>query len=174
MSINKCTELLDELKKTSLRFGPKTSDIVEKARQLALEFKALPPSERDFIKEELDSSVSHKLLSLSSYLAEFAINTKQSSWINTAITLHIIEDFRSDYRNNFRYLVLVAYAANKLGTNFSSIVDDILALASTRTKNYLHDFVGRDDSLNSLSSMGVKAAKVEGKVTFIPIKIKGR
>ena len=169
MCMNKCRELLDELNKTSLRFRPKTPDILDKGRQLALEFESLLPDERDLIKGELDSSVSSKLLSLSGYLAEMAINTKEPSWINAAITLQLIEDFRSDYRNNFRYLILIAYAANKIGANFSSIVDPILALASTRTGNYLRDFVGRDDSLNTPSSVGLRATEVEGKIRFISV-----
>ena len=164
-----CCEILRSIALMSFRFRPKTDDPVEQGLQLSKAFEQLSEDERHQILSLIQPSLAMKLLALSGFMAEAAINNKDISLIRSAIIMHVLENFQNDYRENIRYLVLVAFAIKKLGIDFHSITSTVLPLASDRSKNSLINFLGRVDDLNNLSSFGIREEIVEGTFRFIPI-----
>ncbi|MCA3176879.1 MAG: hypothetical protein ING36_15335 [Burkholderiales bacterium] len=164
-----CSEILNWLATVSFRFRPKSNESVKKGLLLTEAFEKLSFDERNQIIDSLPSGLDMKLLALSGLMAEAAINTKNVSFVKGALVLHLLENFRKDYRENIRYLVLIAFAANELGINFSSVVDSLANVASTRAKGHLDDFTVRDIGLNKLSSFGVKGEVMNGIFHFSPL-----
>jgi hypothetical protein len=168
-SVAVCNKILDMLVSTSFRFRPKTFEVFEKGKLLAETFIALDNEERRSAIIYQKPDVGAKLRSLSGYMAETAIETKDISWIKSAIVLNVIDDFEKDYRENYRYLVLAAYAAKEINVDFSLICSSIITFTSDRASSYLNGFIKRDDSLNKLAAVGIKVVEVDGKVRFVPM-----
>ncbi len=168
-AIKKIGEILKWLESVSFRFKPKSSEPFDKGLLLAKFFEGLSNTDRSSVLKRLQANTANKLLPLSAFMAEKAIDTSDSSWIRAAVILHIIEDFRKDYRENIRYLVLIAYAAKEIKVDFHQIVSSVLSLASVRTHGHMNDFLARDDELNKLESFGIKAVKVNNKSRFVPV-----
>jgi hypothetical protein len=162
-------EALDWLGTASTRFRPKTSEIVDKGLFIATAFEAMSQNDRVSIQEKVSPSLQQKLFALSGFMAEDAINDREPKWIEAAVCLHLLEDFGKDYRENFRYLVLVVYAAKKINVDFKNVIEKLLPLASMRSKSHLMDFLGRGDGVNSLSSFGIKEEILDNRSRFVPM-----
>lgn len=161
------SEALGTLDSTSLRFRPKNDEPVANGSALANAFERMSESDRVRSLQVISPALGMKLLALSGFMAEAAINHGDASWIRPALVLHTIEDFRKDYRENFRYLVLVAYASKQLGNNLHSEVESITGVASERARKFLTDFVVRDEELNRLEAFGMSAQVVDGVFRFV-------
>lgn len=164
-----CSDALGFLDSESLRFRPKTNAPVENGRIIAASFAQSSESERDRILEVLPPSLVMKLLGLSGFMAETAVNSHDRSLIRSAILLHVIEDFRKDYRENYRYLVLIAHASKMLGVDLKSVVASVEDVASERARKCLRDFVSRDEHLNRLECFGIRADAADGVFRFVPV-----
>lgn len=165
-----CSEGLKWLASISFRFRPKPSEMVEeKGLLLANNFEKLSFDERDKMIANFAPGLDMKLLTLSGFMAEAAINTKNGSLIKGALILNVMENFRKDYRENIRYLVLIAFAGNELGVNFFSVVNSVIYIASSQAKQHLVDFSVRDVGLNRLSSFGIEGEINNGIFRFSPL-----
>lgn len=160
-------KLLKWLESVSVRFRPKSADTFEKVLYFTDSFKRLSESEKSELVSSVSAEVSKKLLAFSAFFAELALATSEMRWIKGAIVLHVIEDFRKDYRENFRYLVLVAYAAKNIKADFAGVVQSVIESASNRARSYLDDFVGRDQELNELEKFGIKVELVNNQPRFV-------
>lgn len=169
-SINEINDICDWFEPISFRFRPKSLEPLEKGRLLAIVFDDLSDSDRQTVVRDLQKNMADKFFALSAFMAEHAIDTKDPSWIKAALVLHIIENFRTDYRENIRYLVLIAYAAKKIGADLSKTVGLLLPLTSERARLHLKEFISRNDELNNLKSAGVKEIKTDGATRFDPIE----
>jgi hypothetical protein len=163
-----CSDALHSLDSASLRFRPKTDEPVENGRVIAESFERSSESERERLLDAVSPSLAMKLLGLSGFMAEAAINSLDKSLIRSSILLHVVEGFRKDYRENYRYLVLIAYASNQLGVDVKHEIESILHVASSCAAKCLKDFMSRDDDLNSLGSFGIKADVSGGVFRFVP------
>lgn len=168
-SFEKCSSALDSLNSVNLRFRPKTNEAVENARVIATSFEQTSETERDRLLVVINSALAMKLLGLSGFVAEAAVNADDESLIRTAIILHVVEDFRKDYRENYRYLVLIAHASKRIGVDLKFVIASVDHIASGRAKKCLSDFVSRNDDLNRLESFGIKAEVVDGGFRFAPM-----
>jgi hypothetical protein len=158
-----------ELEALSLRRRPPPETQVRLGRTLAESFAQMSQPERGLTSSEVSASAAgSKLLSLSGYIAETAINSRESTLLRVAVTLHVIEGFQKDYRENIRYLVLIAHAARKLDVDLSPIILSVETFASTLAKSRLAEFSPRESSLNSLASIGVKEDIASGEFRFVP------
>lgn len=164
-----CSDALTSLDSVSLRFRPKTNEFVENGRLIAESFEKSSEGERARLLGAVSPSLAMKLLGLSGFMAEAAINSLDNSLIRSSILLHVVEDFRKDYRENYRYLVLIAYAANQLGVDIRHDFEFVEPLASERAAKFLKNFMYRDDDLNSLGAFGIKADASGGVFRFVPI-----
>lgn len=161
-------QLLASLTTASTRFRPKNSELVDKSLQAAELYAEISADDRQSISSEVSTELRKKLHAISGFMAEEAMNTKDHKWIRGAVLLQLIDDFGGDYRENFRYLALVNYAAKKIDVNMIDIVGSVMPFASNRSRGFLQDFCGRDDSLNGLASFGVKEDVVDGLSRFVP------
>ena len=169
MSFDACAEILSSIDSISFRFRPLTDEPIQKAVRLANFFEKLSETERHQVCSLIKQGLNMKLLSLSGFMAEAAINKNDASLIKPAIVLHMIENFQKDYRENIRYLVLVAFAAKKLGIDFHSFVSTLLPLASEPARKGILDFSARGDDLNQLSSFGMRENIDDGTFRFVPM-----
>ena len=160
-------EMLQWLESVSVRFRPKSADTFEKVLDFTDAFERLPESEKSVLVSNMSDEVAKKLLAFSAFFAELALATGEVRWVKGAIVLHVIEDFRKDYRENFRYLVLIAHAAKNIQADFVGVIQSVLGSASNRARGYLKDFVGRDQDLNELAKFGVKVEVVNSQPRFV-------
>lgn len=160
-------DALTFLEALSVRFRPKSHDTYDKVLNIAKAFEQLSPQERASFINQLSSDAAKKVLSFSAFFAEMAIATGESEWLRGAVLLHLIEDFRRDYRENYRYLALVAYSANQINARLNAIIQDLLPFSSSRSRAGLEDFMARDESLNDLEKFGVKCSTVDGQPRFV-------
>ncbi len=164
-----CADALDSIRLVSFRFRPTNNDLVGVARLIFDSFENMRLDERQLILEMVDPTLSPKLLGLSGFLAEAAVNLNDESIIRVAITLHVIDDFRCDVRENIKILVLIFFASRKLGVDFRSIVLSLDRVCSDRSRKYLSDFLLRDDDLNRLGAFGLRGEVVDGFFRFSPV-----
>lgn len=154
----------------SLRRRPPAEVQLGTASRLAGAFRKMSKSEREVASAALvNTSVGMKLLGLSGYLAETAINQNDPSVLRDALTLHIIEGFRTDYRENIRCLVLIGYAATKLKVRLDALVTAVSDLASAHARQSFYDFCHREFMLNQLESFEIRADDVPGAFRFVPV-----
>jgi hypothetical protein len=161
-------QMLASLAVASTRFRPKNSALVDESFQAAELYAQTPAGDRQEIASKVLPELRKKLHAISGFMAEEAMNTMDRKWIRGAILLQLIDDFSGDYRENFRYLALVNYAAKKIGVSMIDVVDSVMPLASSRSGGFLQDFCRRDDRLNGLASFGVKEDVVDGISRFVP------
>lgn len=166
--VDGCSGILASLSVENLRFRPKNNEAIEKGRSLALSFEQLDRAERDRLIGGLSAPLGGKLLALSGFMAEAAINSNDGSLLHSAVVLHVIEDFRKDYRENIRYLVLLFNASKVLGIDFAAVARNVASMASERGRKCLLDFASRDEALNRLGSFAIKAEVVDGVFRFVP------
>jgi hypothetical protein len=161
-------QMLAALTAASTRFPPRNSALVDESSRLAELYAQASLGDRQEIASKASPELRRKLQAISGFMAEEAMNTKDRKWIRGAILLQLIDDFSGDYRENFRYLALVNYAAKKIGVSMIDVVDSVMPLASSRSGGFLQDFCRRDDRLNGLASFGVKEDVVDGISRFVP------
>ena len=166
--MNDVNEGLRWLESISVRFRPKTNAIPESAHTFAHLFEAASPVERLTVLRTLSEKGSKKLLALSTYLAEVALNCHEVKWLRSAILMHIIEDFRTDWRENKIAFSELVYVALHINANLDQIVTELLPVASARAREYLNAFLSCDRELYTLSNFGVAVSLVDGKFRFGP------
>ena len=168
-AITKFREGMAVLDSTSLRHRPRADVQITIGSVLAENFQAMSASDRDAVWQGLaGSSTAKKLLSLSGYLAEVAIDNRNPELIRVGLILHAIENFQQDDRENIRYLALIAYAARKLGVTLGPVIASLSGLASERAGTRLKGFADREFEPNLLMSMGIKADDTQGAFRFVP------
>lgn len=166
--MNNVADVIDWLKSLNVRFRPKSLEKFQEISAFTQIYVNLSDAGRDKFRLAFSDAATKKLLPLSAFCAEFAMETNDADWLKVAILLQVIEDFRIDYRENIRYLVLIAYGANSIGADFNKIINEVLSIASTRTQGYLNDFINRDVELNTLDKFGIQVSLVDGRPRFVP------
>ena len=165
-----CSDELDALAMTSLRFRPKDNKLFDTGLLIAASFEGASEEERNQIHAKITAPLSLKLLGLSGLMAEEAINLHDKKFIRSAVVFHVMEGFRYDYRENYRYLALVLHASKVLDVDLKAVAESVDGIASDHSKRYLGSFLSRDDGLNKIESFGVRESIVSGRVVFIPQK----
>lgn len=166
VDINETLKWLDSV---SARFRPKSKDAFGKVLDFTELFERLSESEKSNLVSNVSDETAKKFLAFSIFFAELALDTREIRWIKGAVVLLIIEDFRKDYRENFRCLVLIAYAAKINKVDFGEVIQGVINSASNKARGYLDNFVGRDQSLNKLEKFGVKVDVLNGQPRFVQV-----
>lgn len=169
MSLSSIDVLLKSVAATNFQFHPKDSKLFDLGSDVADAFMRLSSSDQRAIVTALGSHCAKNLLALSGLLAEHAINMADQKWLSVAIILQIIEDFRNDYRENFRFLVLISHAASRIGASLNRIISDLLPIASAQAANDLRGFIQRDESLNRLEAYNIREEIIDGKSKFVSL-----
>jgi hypothetical protein len=131
-------------------------------------YVGFPECDRRAISGKVSPELGKKLLAIGSFMAEEAMNTNDPRWIRASVLLHVIEDFRDDYRENLRRLILARYAAEKIGANMEGVIDEVVPYSSGRAERFLGLFSDRDGSLTGLASFGVREDFSDGRFRFVP------
>jgi hypothetical protein len=168
-ALEKCQELLSMLSATSFRFRPKTQEPLVAGLTLAKLYEQLSEQDRMRLRDAIQPAITRKLLSLSGLLAENAVNQNDISFVRAGVILHLLDDFRGDYRENIRYLILISFAAKKLSFDFKQIVDQIRNIATERAIKHLNDFTARGDEQNRLEHFGIREEVRDGVFRLVPI-----
>jgi len=166
---NAFVDELANLEQLSLRLRPKPEVQIAIGTRLTAAFVDLSRDERIAATNRIaKAELWKKILALSGYLAETAVNMDDPKLLKCALLLHVIEGFTYDYRENFRRLVLITYAARDTGADFSSLVGKIAGLGTDTAGKYLRQFAARDPDYNQLSSFDIRADRSTGMLRFVP------
>lgn len=123
--------------------------------------------ERGTIRKEIvDTKCSLKILSLSEGLAELAYNEKKHEYIEIALTLHSIEDFSFDPRENIVYLSVIWFVMEYLKVDKTKLFDDVIKISSHKASLYLQEFYSTPPEMKSIKTMGLKAVVKNSKIIF--------
>lgn len=107
-----------------------------------------------------------KILSISEQLSELAYTLKSIQFIEEALILHSIEDFRWDPRENLIYLSIIWFVSKELSLNSFELFEACALKSSTQTAEYILEFANRPQAMKSLSAMGLEANKKDGEIVF--------
>jgi hypothetical protein len=140
---------------------------LERGLEAASLFGEASPSDRLRVVESVSSDLRKKLLAISGFMAEEALNDGSERWIEGAVVMHVIEGF-DDYRENFRHLALVNFAADRIGVRLEDVIDRVGKIGTARSSGYLGGFCRRDRSLNGLGSFGMRVEQVGDRWRFVP------
>ncbi|MEM1031072.1 MAG: hypothetical protein AAGN82_12030 [Myxococcota bacterium] len=136
------------------------------AERLAQHFLRLPATAQDEVRSLVSVDFGRVLLVFGSRLAVWAARTKDRNKLVAAVTLHAIEDFRFDARENYREFSIIGDACERVGMTTAELWD--------QTK---HAFAG--SSLNHamkvaapapLSTMGLVASYEDGHLDYRPLR----
>jgi hypothetical protein len=167
--VEKCIEVLNEIEQKLAGNRRGVSPRLDDIGVLADTYSELDPSDRKFVFECITEKVGLYLIGFTAALSAKAIDTSEEIWIKRSIILHVMEGFRIDYRENIRNLIFAYYAAEKIGTNFGSLVGAVESLSNEQASIRLAEFCRRDRSLNSLKAFGVREVNNDGITHFQPI-----
>lgn len=161
--------LLESIQQISLRYRV-TEETLKAFNLLGKMYVSLNPDERSEVQKNLNDSQGKKIIGFSVIAAEKAINEKNSDWIKSAITLHIIENFRFDYRENIRLITLLNHAAARIGISIENIFDGLSYLASPLALDYFRKYLSDNQPLNRILSFGIHEVEENGviKLKVIP------
>lgn len=134
-----------DLTELSLRRRPPAERQIDLGVDLVDSFSKMSEENRQIVQSNMaESSIGNKVLGLSGYLAEVAINKNDPAILRLAVMLHAVEGFLTDYRENIRYLVLICYACKKLHVIMDDIIVPARAIGSTLVRQRLEEFrIGR-------------------------------
>lgn len=148
-------ENINKVAGSSVRFRKGMDDILEDASEALSQLGALSADEREVFDEHLSRETGAKLLAISCRFAEKALDHQKTDFVDLAVLAHIAEGFRTDYRENYRYLIVADHAARRLGYSLHAFFAKSQSVASEQTSARMKDFLSRDPALNQLSVFGL-------------------
>jgi hypothetical protein len=164
--MDKLDELITYLKDNSVIFRPRNEDIYWNFLECTNIYESLNSEMRIEFQNKINEYIGNKLLSFSAFLSEYAIHTDNSKFIRSALLLHSMEDFQSDYRNNYRYIILIDYACKILKISIANLINEVIKVSSERAQDYWNGFLKRDKSLNELNKFKVELIYNDGYPNF--------
>ncbi|WP_227269865.1 hypothetical protein [Roseobacter weihaiensis] len=153
--LEKLLNNIEKIDASSVRFRKGMDEIIQDVSEVLLGWGHLSAAERKVFDGHLSRETGAKLLAISCRFAEKALDTQNTDFVDLAVLSHIAEGFRSDYRENYRYLVVADHAARRLGYSLQDSFAKSQNVASERTSSRMMDFFARDPDLNQLSVFGL-------------------
>lgn len=132
-------------------------------------YERMEEVQREFVRNEIyHAKCNLKILSISEYLSQIAYNEKKEQFVQTALTLHSIEDFKWDPRENTIYLSIIWFVLHYLELDAAVMFDRVMAMSSAHAAFCLNEFYNRPAALKSLEAMGVKVVVNNAGIIFEP------
>lgn len=153
--LEKLLKSIDKIEGSSVRFRKGMDKNLEDVSEMLLVLGSLSADERQIFDEHLSRETGAKLLAISCRFAEKALDHRNTAFVDLAVLSHIAEGFSSDYRENYRYLVVADHAARRLGYSLQASFAKSQSFANERTSLRMMDFFARDPDLNQLSVFGL-------------------
>ncbi len=123
--------------------------------------------EREIIRKEIaNTNCGLKMLAISETFSELAYNEQKEVYIQVALTLQSIEDFRWDPRENIIYLSIIWHVILYLNVDKTKLFKDIIEISSNKAALYLKEFYDRSPEMKSIKTMGLKAIIKNCKTKF--------
>ena len=123
---------------------------------------------RTEIRENIKPKSRQYLIVLSDYLADIAINQKNSQYLYASAVLISIEDFRWDYRESIIRLAVIWFTAKEIKIEPEKLFNEIASISSVKTAEFFNEFIKRPEKSKSLNSMGLMAQKSKDKILIVP------
>lgn len=117
-----------------------------------------------------DGKINLKLLSLSEIVVENSLSRKDPDLLYYALSLHSLEDFKWDYRENYIYLSIINYAYDHYKQDIAETLGKVRGFSSNDANQYFLEFFNRPKTLKSLRAMGLMATKIDKKIKFDTVK----
>lgn len=95
-------------------------------------FESLPPIIRCEMRDSLTDKEARWLMCFDGILFKKAMLTKDVTWLRGALILHIIEDFREDYRENLRSIQYWKAQFQYSEMSMDMVLSEIISLAAPR------------------------------------------
>ena len=163
-----CLEIIGKIEARASGTSRGVRITVENIRDLTESFRQQDEQGRLLVQDCISGKTGLVLIDYSIDAAEEAINTKDKNWLTVAILIHIIEDFRYDYRENILRLYLIEYAAWKLDADMLVILNTLKNITSPASYSRLESFFKDKLGERALKFSGLKVIIEEGKTKFVP------
>ncbi len=166
----RCIEILHQLEKKAKGKKQDFPVLPEIAAEFTDSYLTLNSNDKSDVNKLVEGKTGLLLISFSGYFAAKAIDEKSPRWLERALTLHAIEGFRYDSRENIRRLVLIFHAGEKLGIDLNDLCIRLNDWWDNRVKEQMMAFFRRDRSLNSLEAVGMSEVIVNERTRFVPLE----
>lgn len=108
------------------------------------------------------------MMRVSERCVDWAIQTRGAAHLVDAVTVHAIEDFRTDARENYLRLVIVLWAAKRMA-EVGNMLEDYRWLFSDVSAKHLDGFLAAPQYTRGLRAVGLRAVEeADGRVRFEP------
>lgn len=123
-AVAECERLLAAIAAMSVRFPPPGQRIAQAQtlRELVAQFRRLDRPHAAAVRAGIDARLGGKLIALGTRAGERAIDCGDAGWLADAVFAHAIEGMKSDYRENYRSLSLLRYAAGRIGASLAELL----------------------------------------------------
>ena len=148
-------------------FGLKDPGVLDDLFELTGYLVVLSEVERNDFIDLIDRTSKLKITYLSADLAEKAVNDSDEKYLKAALLCHVVEGF-DDFRENYRHLILVDYAARQIGADLKLIYGQLKFTPQRHAKDRLDGFIiRRNPAMNDLASFEIKAVYEDGVFKFV-------
>ncbi len=107
-----------------------------------------------------------KKLTISETFSELAYNERKETYIQVALILQSIEDFRWNPRENIIYLSIIWHVILSMNADQAKLFKNMIAISSNKAALYLQEFYDRPPEMKSISTMGLKIIIKNSKIKF--------
>lgn len=165
--IEKHLKTLVTMEELILRFGLKDPSVLDDLFELTGYLVVLSEEERNDFIDFIDRKSKLKIMYLSADLAEKSVNDSDEKYLKAALLCHVVEG-GDDFRENYRHLILVDYAAKQIGADLKLIYGQLKFIPKGDTKKSLDNFIiHRDPAINRLASIKIEAVHDDGVFKFV-------
>jgi len=135
-------------------------------------YKKASVEERDIIRKNIDSEISHQLITYSHDASIESVRKRSKEMLFNGLVAQSIEDAKFDYRDNVANLFLLYHSAKRIKEDPNLLVRGIVKLSSKDFGRLLYDFLGRDDLDTDL--VRLSGYKVVEKPEFDYVWVEGK
>lgn len=166
--LNDCIGIFGEIEATSFRFRPKTKAPIRSLRT-AMEIAAgLAPAEIAALRDRITPSLSLKLMYLGTLAAEEAVNAQDAGWLRVSLLVHVVENFKFDFRENFLRLFATEYAAWRMGVDIARMASELAPLTTVQARKLFGEVFNEPHGAAALQLANLSITEVEGEMRFAP------
>jgi RNA binding exosome subunit len=166
-SLNRMKRALSDFRKmnfTGYRLWTLPNETDEKISRIIDLFMSMNAEEKSHARKLIKGRrISSILLAYSERMAILAVRIKSKEPLARGLFAHILEDFKSDDRENLLVLSLIRHSANKIGVNVREIIAEARNHATMRAKEILD---GLEKDFSSIREMGYRETKRDGQFWY--------
>lgn len=166
--LDECNRIFEEISGTSLRFRPKTKVPIQLLRTAMERAEGLPAAEFEALRESITQGLSFKLMYLGTLAAEEAVNARDASWLRITLLVHVLENFKFDFRENFLRLYAAEYAAWRLSANIADIVSTLDPMMTPHARELFANVFNEPHGQAALQLAHLSVIDADGEMRFAP------